>query len=284
MPGPQADEDPPVRGIVAGYRAHVQQGGPVGGVAGEVGLEPGGDGPGDAGVPLQVEPELPEHAAAGPVGADQVVGAHHVLVPGEPVGDDRRDAVLVLLQGDELVPEAQLSDTRLLDGRHEDRFQQVLGQVAQRAWAGCPVRPDPVRTVAVGVDPGHLRPGEGGHEHVVGHGLAGHRAGQDAVLDAQVAQDLAGALVDQVRPRRVGGAEVAVHQQVAHPVAGQGQGRGQARGPAAGDEHRHPDVPGPAAVTAWHASSLRCCGRSRRRCRTCPWPCPSAAAGRARRR
>ncbi len=284
VPGPQADEDPAVRGVVAGDRAHVEQGGPVGGVAGEVGLEPGGDGPRDAGVPLQFDPDLPEHPAPGPVGSDQVVGAHGVLPPRTPVGDRRRDAVLVLFEGDELVAEAQLPDARLLDGLHEDRFQQVLRQIAHRGGAGRPVLPHPVGAVAVGVDAGHFRPGEGGHEHVVGHGLAGHRAGPHAVLDAEVAQDLAGALVDQVRPRRVGGAEVAVHQQVAYSVAREGQGSGQAGGPAAGDEHRDPDVRFPPAVTARHARSLPFCGRTRRRCRRCPWTCPSAAAGRARRR
>ncbi len=244
VPGADADEHPAVLGRVAGHGAHVQDGRAVGAVLREVRLEPDRGDLGQPGGTLHGESGLLHHPAPRTVGADHVVGAHGVLQAGLPVGDHGRDAVLVLLQAQELLPEAEFADPGLPDLLDQQRLQQVLREVAHRARAGRQVVADAVRAVAVGVQPAHLGAGEGRHEDVVGQHRARGRLGRHLRFDTEVAQDLAGALVQQVSTGGVGRARVLADHQVGDAVARERQRGGQAGRTGADDQYRDADVGG----------------------------------------
>ena len=195
------------------------------------------------------------------------------LFAGDPVPHRGRHAVLVLLEREVLGVEARFRPAR--GGMAEqDRLKEILRDVADLGRARQRVVSLAPGMVAPGLDPAELLPGQALAEHGVGHELLWCGQPHGLVLKLQVAQDLHGPLVRDVRPGRVGEPAELRHQDVGDPVGAQQQSAGGARRATADDQHiglKHRVIlPGPPIFIHAGPSGLL------RRCR--PYPAFAAAA------
>ena len=117
----------------------------------------------------------------------------------------------------------------------DDRLEQRLREVAVLRRAGHRVVGLAGGMRAPGADAADLVAGQAGAEDRVAHQLVRRRLGPDVRLDAEVAEDLDGALVGDVRPRGVRRPPVLGDDHVVDAVGGQAQ-RGAAAGRAAADD------------------------------------------------
>ena len=154
--------------------------------------------------------------------------------------DDAGDAVLVLREAGELPSEPDVG-ARVPGGPQEHRFQHGLRAVRHRLGAGRAVVGGPHGAGPPRFRPGDLQARQGGHPQVAGHQVLRRGDRVEPVADPQVPEDLDGALVDDVRARRVGGAPVPLDDQMFYPVPRQGGGQGQPGGPGPDDQHGHLD-------------------------------------------
>jgi hypothetical protein len=172
------------------------------------------------------------------------VGAHHVLRPygqrrlSVTLLDDAGDAIAILCEADELPPEPDVG-AHVPRRRQEHRFQHGLRAVrhrlrARRAVVGGPLGAGPPRFRS-----GDLQARQGRHPQVAGHQVLRRGDRVEPVADAQVPEDLDGALVDDVRARRVGRAPVPFDDQMSHAIPRQGHGQGQSGRPGPHDQHGH---------------------------------------------
>jgi hypothetical protein len=185
----------------------VENRGTVADVGADVGLEGDVHGSGDVHRTLVRQPDVGRHLGARAVGTDQVLGADRVLVTREPVEDPDVDAAVVLGVREVLGRELRLRPPhRRVPG--EDRLEIVLRDVDRQARRGELIVGLPRRAGSPRADPADLLPRDRGAEDRVTDQVVGCGVGQHLVLDAQVAEDLHGPLVGDVRPRRVGGPPV----------------------------------------------------------------------------
>src|SRR6266702_549113 len=122
-------------------------------------------------------------------------------------------------------------------GIQEHRFKQVLRCVHHRTRACVVVVGPACRTAPPGHQPGDLLAGEAGGPHVVAHEVAGRGEGAYPLLDAQVPEDLAGALVGDVGAGGVRGAGVLRHRDGADAISGEQRAGRQSRRPGTNDEN-----------------------------------------------
>ena len=176
---------------------------------------------------------LPDRAVRA-VGGDQVVGADGLLGAAVPGAEDRRDPVVVLLEGDQLGGVGVLS-AALLGRPAQQRLQPDLGDEQPRRGAQ---RLDAL--VEVPEEELHLRAGQALHrdDGAVLHELL-RRRGLDLLLQPHAAEDLHGPLVERGGPGVDRGAAVPLDQQVWHLLRGQQQRRRQPHEAASDDQHGH---------------------------------------------
>ena len=209
-------------------------------VPGQIGAEPDVRRPGQVVGSFDRQPGLAEDPAAG------AVGAHHVLRPHGQRGisvtllDDAGDAILILREVSELPPEPDVG-AEVPGGPEEHRFQHGLRAVRHRLGTRHPVVGGPLGAGPPRFRSGDLQAGQGGHPQVVGHQVLRRGDRVEPVADPQMPEDLDGALVDDVRARRVGGAPVPLDEKMPHPVPRQGDGQGQPGRPGPDDQHGHLD-------------------------------------------
>ena len=176
---------------------------------------------------------LPDRAVRA-VGGDQVVGADGLLGAAVPGAEDRRDPVVVLLEGDQLGGVGVLG-AALLGRPAQQRLQPDLGDEQPRRGAQ---RLDAL--VEVPEEELHLRAGQALHrdDGAVLHELL-RRRGLDLLLQPHAAEDLHGPLVERGGPGVDRGAAVPLDQQVWHLLRGQQQRRRQPHEAASDDQHGH---------------------------------------------
>jgi hypothetical protein len=177
------------------------------------------------------------------VGADDVLAAHLVLRARAVVADRGEDAVVVLLEGDELVVEADATRRQLLGPRLQQRLEADLREVELAPGArgapglvGAPGAPAlELRQLPAVIGVGATEAGvERGGRHLLGRGAAlGDRLG-----DADVVEDLHRALVEDVRLGQIRGGRPRADQQVLDALLGQQHRRGQAGAATADDQDR----------------------------------------------
>jgi len=189
---------------------------------------------------VHAEPSEAEDAAAGAVRPDQVLRTHNGQLTRRAVANPAGNPVLVLLEGFQLVAEPRVTAC-VTDGVHQHGLEHRLRAVGHGTRA---------RLLILACDPGAGSPGfraedlaarHTGDPQVVAHELLLRRHGVETVLDTQVAHDLDGSLVDDVRPRRVRGGRVSLDEQVLDAIARQGERGDQSRRPRTHDHDR--DVP-----------------------------------------
>ena len=180
---------------------------------------------------------------AAPVSADHVLRADAVLAPCLALADHRGRPLLVLAQGDQLVPEADPPGRELLGAVAKHRLQADLGEVhlprrARRrpvliGAAGAPAldAPDPP-AVAVASRDARIE------------GRRGHRIGRrtaplDLLRGPYVLEDLHRPQVQHVRLRQPGGRRQCADEQRLHAQAGEKHRGREARSAAADDQDRH---------------------------------------------
>src|SRR5208283_3003369 len=138
------------------------------------------------------------------VTTEDVPAPHRVLFAGVMVLDLRRYAIAVLLQPDELMMKPDLARIELLGARLHKRFETNLREIGAAAGTGL----QPVE-IFISAAPGlHLGDqlaeirvlaGEARIPAHVAHILGGGALGKDWFGDADVAEDLHGALIEHVR-------------------------------------------------------------------------------------
>ena len=186
--------------------------------------------------PFRRQPDVLRHLAAPAVGADEVLGSDLVLLAGDPVPHRGCHAVFVLLEREVLGVEPRFRPARRCMAE-QDRLHEILRDVADLGRARQRVVSLAPGMVAPGLDPAELLPGQALAEHGVGHELLWCGQPHGLVLELQVAQDLHGPLVRDVRPGRVGEPAELRHQDVGDPVGAQQQSGGGARRATADDQH-----------------------------------------------
>jgi hypothetical protein len=171
------------------------------------------------------------------VGGHQVVGANGLLGTAVPRAEDRREPVVVLLEGGQLGGVGVLG-AALLGRPAQQRLQPDLGDEQPRRGAQ---RLDAL--VEVPKEEPHLRAGQALHrdDGAVLHELL-RRRGLDLPLQPHTAEDLHGPLVERGRPGVDRGAAVPLDQQVWHLLRGQQQRRRQPHEAASDDQHGHSAV------------------------------------------
>ena len=200
-------------------------------VPGQIGAEPDVRRPGQVVGSFGGQPGLAEDPAAGAVGADHVPRPHGQRRLSVTLADDAGDAVLVLREADELPPEPDVS-AHVPCRRQEHRFQHGLRAVrhrlrTRRAVVGGPLGAGPPRFRS-----GDLQARQGGHPQVVGHQVLRRGDRVEPVADPQMPEDLDGALVDDVRARRVGRAPVPLDDQMSTPYRDKATDKASPAGPA----------------------------------------------------
>ena len=216
----------------------------------EVGLDPHGDRVAEARVALVGEVARASDDRLGAVAADRVPRDDVEL--GAAAGlDSGGDPVGVLLDRDDLVMEPDVG-AELARPVEQDRLEEVLAEVRDRARARSAVVADAIVAAAPRHHPRQLPAGERGCEHLLAHQVVGQRARHHPVLDPEVAADLDRTLVGDVRPRRDRG-RVLGHREGGDAGPGEEGGRGEAGGAGShdqdvgGDGLRH-DAPGASLV------------------------------------
>ena len=195
---------------------------------------------GDHAEPLVADADELRDAATA-VGADKVLAADLVLVARTVVADRRPDAVVVLLERDQLVVEADAAGRQLVGPRLHQRLEADLRKVllAPRA-RGAPGLVLAARAPALelGQAAPVVRVGtgeagvEGGRRHMLGR-----RAGRpDRLGNADVVEDLHRALVEHVRLRQVGRLRPRADEHVLDPLLGQQHRRHEAGAAATDDQ------------------------------------------------
>ena len=144
--------------------------------------------------PISMPQRSPDRAVRA-VGGDQVVGADGLLGAAVPGAEDRRDPVVVLLEGDQLGGVGVLG-AALLGRPAQQRLQPDLGDEQPRRGAQCLNA-----LVEVPEEELHLRAGQAFHgdDGAVLHELLCRR-GLDLPLQPHTAEDLHGPLVERGGP------------------------------------------------------------------------------------
>ncbi len=175
---------------------------------------------GDVHLALERQPDVLGDLAAPAVRPQHVLGADVVGVPGGAVPDGHGDAGIVLLQRHVLgvEPDPAAARGRLRD---QDRLQQRLRDVAVGRRARGQVVRGPVRRGLPGAHAADLVADEAGAEHRLAHPVVLGALREHLGLDAEVAEDIHGALVGDVAARRVGRPAVLGDHHVVHAERGE---------------------------------------------------------------
>jgi hypothetical protein len=197
----------------------------------QVRAEVDGDAVGERPAPGQLDAAARADRAVRAVGGDQVVGADGLGRAAVPGTEDRRDPVVVLLEGDQLGGVGVLG-AALLGRPAQQRLQPDLGDEQPRRGAQ---RLDAL--VEVPEEELHLRAGQTLHrdDGAVLQELL-RRRGLDLLLEPRTAEDLHGPLVERGGPWVDRGAAVPFDQQVWHRLRRQQQRRRQPHEAASDDQ------------------------------------------------
>ena len=198
------------------------------GVLAELRLDPHRDRVAEPRLAVEREAALLADHGARAVAADHVARTDLVLAAVAAAADAHPRVVHRLVDRHHLAVEADLG-AEAARRIEQDRLEHVLRSVAHRARARRGVVGVAVVAGAPGHHAGELAARERGREHLLAHQVLRQRAAHDALLDAEVAEDLHRALVGDVRARRVGGGAVLGHRERLDPGARQQGGGGQAR-------------------------------------------------------
>jgi len=200
----------------------------------QVGAEVDGDAIGERAAPGHLDAAALADRAVGAVGGDQVVGADGLGGAAVPGAEDRRDPVVVLLEGDQVGGVGVLG-AALLGRPAQQRLQPDLGDEQPRRRAQ---RLDAL--VEAPEEELQLRATQALHrdDGAVLHELP-RRRGLDLPLQPHTAEDFHGPLVKRGGPGVNRGAAVPLDQQVWHPLCGQQQRCRQPHEAASHDQHGH---------------------------------------------
>ncbi|MNN18983.1 hypothetical protein D3C81_1322070 [compost metagenome] len=186
--------------VVAGLGHPVQHARAVLAVLGQVYLEPAVDRAAQAHLPFHLEAALRHHGAAAAIGAHRVARLYLRGFAGDAVLHHGSDRIRGLRDLRQLGIEQQLR-TALARAIQQHGLQQVLRRVAHRRGAGQRIVRLALLGTAPGLQPRDLGAGEAGGPHIVAHQRVGRGQRQHAVLDAEIAEHLHGALVGDVGTR-----------------------------------------------------------------------------------
>jgi len=224
----------------------VQRARPVRAEAPEVGLDPDVDRGAPADLALELEPDLLRDDAAGPVGADQVVGLDPEGLAGHAIADTGQDAAVCLADLLALGVEEQPSAARQQRLR-QDRLQLVLRDIDGVTRR----QPDIAAGAAVmiGAQAAELVPGQGDAPDDVADQVVRMGRAAYGLFQAEPAQQLHRPRIDVMGPGRVGRPSVTRYRQRGHAVLLQQQAGGQSGWPGAHDQDGSPQhgaiCPGP---------------------------------------
>ena len=205
-------------------------------VPGEIGVEDRVDRAGARHATFDRKVEMLDHRRSRAVGADHVPRPHGELPPVQPVAQRGGDAVGILLMPDVFGVERERGAFlgRLLE---QDRLEQRLDDIHHAARACAKVVAPPVVAGSPRPHADQFGAGETGRERRVAHQLPWARVSRNILRDSEIAEDLVGTLVGDVRARAVGHPVAARHDVTAHAAIRQRKSRRRTGRAGPNDQH-----------------------------------------------